>query len=432
MKSLSIQLFFKPGKWIFPAIIVLCLFPLLLGILPGWKKMQSDFPNYFVAASIVVEGQNADSLYHSDWFQNQLYSHGFSEQGKFSPFPPPTAFILLPFVGFDALTAKRIWLIFNILLIIPIVLLMSRITGLPGPMSLLIFLMSGMALVNNLYLGQMYLMLLLFLLTSYFLVLKGYASSTGFFLGTGIAIKYFPLVFIPTLISERRWKTLLSASAVFLLFHIVALILLGSNVYSDYFHNVLFQHLNGNLEGQSPWSSSFQSWNSLGHQLFLSDNIENPHPYFPSEKMYVVYKFFIYSFTLIAGVILYLKFRKQPDFIEASLSLTAMTILVLSPASASYHGLLLLFPVSLMGNILLVRGNARGFILLILLTGLIGFLPWLLEVLSIRSTSIALTYTRLWLNAILYVVIYIQLFNYSKSNPLDVITGSSPNRGVIN
>ena len=431
MKSLSEQQFFKPGKWIFPAIIVLCLFPLLLGVLPGWKKMQSDFPNYFVASSIVVEGQNADSLYHTDWFQNQLYSHGFSEQGKFSPFPPPTAFILLPFVGFDALTAKRIWLIFNLLLIVPIILLMSRIIGLSVPMSLLLFLLSGMALVNNLYLGQMYLLLLLILLTSYFLVLKGYASSTGFFLGTGIAIKYFPLVFIPTLISERRWKTLLSTFLVSLILNILAFIILGSKVYADFLDNVLFQHLNGNLDGQSPWSSSFQSWNSLGHQLFLTNNIENPHPFFPSEKMYVVFKILIYAFTLSAGVYLYFKFRKQLDFIEASLSMTAMTILLLSPATASYHGLLLLFPVTLMGNILLVRGNVRGFILLIFLTGLIGFLPWLLEVLSIRSTSLALAYTRLWLNTILYVVIYIQLFNYSKGNPLDVITGSFSNQDVI-
>ena len=431
MKSLSVQLFLKPGKWIFPVIIVLCLFPLLLGVLPGWKKMQSDFPNYFVASSIVIEGQNADSLYHSEWFQNQLYSHGFSEQGKFSPFPPPTAFILLPFVGFDALTAKRIWLIFNLLLIIPIVLLMSRIIGLSGPMSLLIFLLSGMALVNNLYLGQMYLLLLLILFTSYFLVLKGYASSTGFFLGTGIAIKYFPVVFIPTLISERRWKTLLASFFVFLMLNILAFIILGSKVYADFLDNVLFQHLNGNLDGQSPWSSSFQSWNSLGHQLFLYDNNENPHPCFPSEKMYVVFKFLIYAFTLISGAYLYFKYRKQPDFIEASLSLTSMTILFLSPATASYHGLLLLFPITLMGNILLVRGNARGFILLIFLTGLIGFLPWLLEVLSIRSTSLVLAYTRLWLNTILYVVIYFQLFNYSKGNPLDVITGSFSNQDVI-
>lgn len=431
MRSLSEQLIFKKGKWIFPAIIVLCLFPLLLGILPGWKKMQSDFPNYFVGASIVIEGQNTDSLYHSEWFQNQLYSHGFSEQGKFSPFPPPTAFILLPFVGFDALTAKRIWLIFNLLLIIPIVLLMSRITGLSGSMSLLIFLLSGMALVNNLYLGQMYILLLLILFTSYFLVLKGYASSTGFFLGTGIAIKYFPVVFLPTLISERRWKTLLSSFLVFLILNILAFIILGSKVYSDYFHNVLFQHLNGNLDGQSPWSPSFQSWNSLGHQLFLIDKIENPHPFFPSEKMYVIFKFLIYFFTLISVAYLYFKFRKQPDFIEASLSLTSMTILLLSPASASYHSLLLLFPITLMGNILIVRENGRGFILLIFLTGLIGFLPWILEVLSLRSTSIILAYTRLWLNTILFVVIYLQLFKFSKSNPLDVITGSYSNQSVI-
>ena len=98
------------------------------------------------------------------------------ERGKFSPFPPPSALILVPFTGFDPLTAKRIGLVFNLLLILPITLLISRIAGIQMIGSLILLLLSGIALVNNLFLGQMYLLLLFMLFSAYFFLLKRSAS----------------------------------------------------------------------------------------------------------------------------------------------------------------------------------------------------------------------------------------------------------------
>lgn len=392
--------------------------------------MQSDFPNYFVSACLVAENQNTDSLYHKPWFQEQIYKHGMIETGKFSPFPPPTAFVLLPFTGFDSMTAKRIWLIFNVLLIIPIILLMKRISGLSVSGSAIIFLLTGIALVNNLVLGQLYLVILFLLFSGYFFLLKGYAGSTGIVLGTGIAAKYFPLVFIPTLVIEQRWKSLLSTGIVFLLINLLSVAVLGKQVYLDFFRSVLFQHLDGNLEGQSPWSASFQSWNSLGHRLFLPDKFENPNPVVESVALFYVFKYGILICTITASAWLFYKYKHQPDFVEGSLSLISITMLMLSPAGATYHGLLLLFPVTLMGTVLLGREKLRGWLVQLSILGLIGFLPPVLEKMNLSTVNLLFIYQRLVLYLAMYFTVYFQLLSIYRHQPVNPIKVKSPEPGM--
>ena len=411
------NLLLKTTRWSVSFVLILCLFPLFLGVLPGWKKMQSDFPNYFVSASLIANNENVDSLYHGSWFQNQIYQHGLTERGKFSPFPPPSALILVPFTGFDPLTAKRIGLVFNLLLILPITLLISRIAGIQMIGSLILLLLSGIALVNNLFLGQMYLLLLFMLFSAYFFLLKRSASSTGIFLGSGIAIKYFPLVFFPTLLAERKWKTMLSTVIVFFLIHLITVLLVGTHAYKDFFNTVFFQHLNGNLEGQSAWSVSFQSWNSLGHRLFLYDNIENPNPVFPSLLSYSIFKYSILLGLLSASGYLLMKYKGQADFTEASLALSSITVLTLSPAGATYHGILLLFPVTLMTAVLLVREKLKSWIFLLVLLSLIGFLPSFLEKTELFTQSILFKYMRLWIHFTMYLFIYFTLWKICHAYP---------------
>lgn len=408
------DLLFRTSKKSIGLLLILSLFPFVYGIIPGWKKMQSDFPNYYVSANLIANGKAVDSLYRADWFQNQIYSHGISEQGKFSPFPPPTALILTPIAGFDALSAKRIWLVFNILLLLPIVLLLHRISGLSISGSLILLLSCGVGLVNNFMLGQMYLLLLFILLSAYFFLLRGNAGSTGLLLGGGIAVKYFPLVFVPTLIAEKRWKSLASTAVMIALIHSVCMGIMGLQVYKEYILDVLFQHLNGNLSGQSSWSASFQSWNSLGHQLFLSHDVFNPKPLMNS---LVCFYFVKYGIPLLVGIFtarLFFLYKKQVDFIEASLAMVSVAVLLCSPAGATYHGILLLFPLGLQCRILIDRKMTNGILLVLFNLLLIGYLPPLLEKLTVAQYNLFFTYTRLWLYMSLYILMHWQLYKISR------------------
>jgi hypothetical protein len=68
------------------------------GIAPPLAKVGTDFPSDLTAAKIVADGGAVDRLYDIPWFQDQMrrYRIGGLSEGKFAPFPPPTALLLVP------------------------------------------------------------------------------------------------------------------------------------------------------------------------------------------------------------------------------------------------------------------------------------------------------------------------------------------------
>lgn len=394
--------------------LLLLIFPVSKGIVPGWRSVQSDFPNYYVSARLATEGRGGDSLYFNSWFQQEIYRYGMEEQGKFSPFPPPTAFVMLPVAGFDPLTAKRIWMIINVLLSVLGVFLLGRIAGISRLQAGILFLLTGIGLVNNLLLGQFYILLLVCLLGGYFFIRKGWPAGSGLLFGTGIAIKYFPVVVLPTLLFEKKYKTIWWTLAVIAVLNLVAVLVFGMQVYVRFFENVFFAHLDGRLEGQSAWAPAFQSWNALGHRLFLKDAIENPEPWIHSPVL-----FFFLKYGIILGVLLltastFKKIRKHPLFTEASLALVSMTAILLSPAGATYHGLLLLFPAALMGQVFAEEEKYLSWIPWIVFLALIGYLPPLISKITVSTGNNLLLFPRLWLQLGLYIVTVVQVSRMGK------------------
>src|SRR6202048_3099001 len=80
------------------------------GMVPAMSKIDSDFPNYFTAAKIVADGGNVERLYDDSCFQGQMrrYQIGKPSAGKFAPFPPPTALLLVPLAQLEPLSALRV------------------------------------------------------------------------------------------------------------------------------------------------------------------------------------------------------------------------------------------------------------------------------------------------------------------------------------
>src|SRR3989442_1984792 len=133
----------------------------------AFSKIDSDFPNYYTAARLVIEGGNLTSLYDDAWFQKQIEREGIDREGKFSPFPPLDAFIMIPIAHLSPQHALQAWTIVNVLLLGANILLLSKILGRGWVWSGLLFLGSGLALVNNFRLGQFYLALSLLLSAGY-------------------------------------------------------------------------------------------------------------------------------------------------------------------------------------------------------------------------------------------------------------------------
>jgi hypothetical protein len=343
------------------------------------------------------------NIYNDYWFQQKIFNYGILEAGKFSPFPPPTAFVMIPEALLSPISAKRVFLLLNFIALLIAAYLITKISsiGCIGAFNVILF--SGAGLANNFLLGQFYLILLLLILLGYLNFIKKNEYSAGIFWGIGAAVKYFPLIFIPILILKKNWKALGSLIIIFLLVNVIACLIFGTGVYVQFFREVLLSHLNGELSNQSKYSVQFQSWNSFLRNVFVYDRVENSSPLINSIFLFNFFRFLVYLVFPIVSILIIYKLRNHKDFFPISIIVLSLLVFVLSPASASYHILLLVLPVVLLLN-LSSEKNLFYSLIFISLFILIGFSPFLLNKINRQVLGLFFVYHRLWLEIILYLL----------------------------
>jgi hypothetical protein len=389
--------------------VILAFFHIRYGIIPGWNKINSDFPNYYTSSKLILEGKNMHNIYNDKWFQQKIYEYGINEPGKFSPFPPPTVFVLVPEAYFNPLTAKRIYLLINVILIFGISYLIRRITGFHLIDVFNIILLSGIALVNNFLFGQFYLVLLLLITLDYYFLNMSEKYTAGIFWGIGAAIKYVPVIYLPVVILKRKWKVFLSFLTTFIFINLLTMLVLGYEVYIRFFQTVLFSHLNGELSSQSKYAVQFQSWNSLLRNVFVYDKLENPNPLINNVFLFNSTRILVYLiFLILSGVIIY-RLRNNRNIVPFSFIILTILLFVLTPASASYHLLLLVIPVVLLLKLSEGRHTLYNIAFLVLYI-LICFSPFVINRIDRHGWGLILSYSRLWLEVILYIVSSVFVF----------------------
>jgi hypothetical protein len=195
-----------------------------------------------------------------------------------------------------------------------------------------IVLLSGHAIVNNFKFGQAYIALMLTLIMFVSDIEKGKQTESGLWLGTGIAVKYFPAVYVPVLIVRKQWRTILVAVAAVLVLLLTATMFLGWGTVIDFVARIAVPHLQGNIVGQSKDAVLFQSWNSLLRRAF----VEEGAGYLLG--LGVIYGALAYIFS--RGWKSLAHYAKQARFRQQFAYITVASFVIL-PASATYHFLLL-------------------------------------------------------------------------------------------
>jgi hypothetical protein len=402
LKSLK-EFSMRNAKWFSIFLLtVLSIFHFYYGIIPAWTRINSDFPNYYVSSKLLLEGKEFENIYDDEWFQQKINEYGISEPGKFSPFPPPTAFIMIPIASISPLAAKRAYIIINLIALFFIVYLLKKISGFSFIGSFNIILLSGAALVNNFLFGQFYLILLLLILLGYLNLIKNNETSAGISWGIGAAVKYYPLIYLPILFFKKRWETLISFTTTVIFINLAALIFFGAEAYVFFFKKVLLSHFNGELSSQSEYAVQFQSWNSFLRNLFAYDSAENTSPLISSLFLFNFSRVIIYLFFTAAAFFVLNRLKVSREFIPAAVIVLSLLVFVLSPASATYHLLLMILPVVLL---LKHSGKNNKFSsAIILLYILIGFLPFFINKMGSSNFPLFLKYYRLWLEVILFFI----------------------------
>lgn len=358
----------------------LTFFLAVRGLVPAMSKIDSDFPGYFTSAKIVAEGGDVGRLYDNAWFQDQMrrYQVGKPSEGKFAPFPPPTALLLVPLAQLKPLNALRVVTGVSVLCLVCAIVLLARILSWSLIDSAVFILLSGNAVIGALRLGQPYILVSLSCVLGYYAYVKGRPVLAGVCFGLFSPIKYFPVVIITYFAFRREWKVVLGGATAILAVALISIGVLGWKVHEDFLSFVLGNHLVAKLSMQDPFTASFQSFDTLFRRLFVFDATLNPQPWIALPGLQVIGVIIAKASIFLAGIATLVKLARDAVGIATapSVGLLGVLTLLLAPATATYHFALLWLPVGLLVDYFFRQRTPMRAYFILGIYALIGFFPY--------------------------------------------------------
>jgi len=357
---------------------------LVKGIVPAVSEIDADFPGYYTGARIVIDRQDTSKLYDDAWFRAQMRRYGLESPknpGKFAPFPPPTALLLVPLARLEPLIALRVLTAISVLCLILTTFLLARMLPWQALDSALFILSSGVGIISCLRFGQPYILVSASCVLGYYLYLKGKPWLAGICLGVFVPLKYYPVFILAYLGFRGQWKVVLGGAAVILGIALLSISVLGWQVHQIFLASVLGNHLTGHLSLQAngtPFTAVYQSFDTLFNRLFIFDPENNPQPLLAAPLLRTLSVLITKAGLLLIAVATLIKVSRPvtADAAAPSIGILGVLVLLIAPATATYTFTLLWLPVALLLHYFLSRG-ARGAAYFLLSTYvLIGFVPY--------------------------------------------------------
>jgi hypothetical protein len=417
-RQVPMHLFFKRPVALL-LFAALAFFLAARGMVPAMTKMDTDFPNYFTAAKIVADGGDVERLYDDSWFQGQMrrYQIGKPSKGKFAPFPPPTALLLVPLTQLEPLSALRVMTGVSTLCLVCSIILLARILSWSFVDSAVFVFLSGNAVLGALRLGQPYILVSTSCILGYYAYLKGRPVLAGVCFGLFSPIKYFPVVILIYFAFRKEWKLVLGGAAAILVVASVSVGVLGWKIHEDFLSSVLGNHLIANLSMQDPFTASFQSFDTLFRRLFIFDPTANPQPWIALPRLQGVSVFITKASIFLAAIGTLIKLARSGvgTATAPSIGLLGILTLLLAPATATYHFALLWLPVGLLINYFLQQRASVGAYVILGIYSVIGFFPYRFTIpFEGRGGLTVLAYPRLFLLLAMFVACVYCIWNQAE------------------
>jgi len=174
----------------------------------GWTRISTDFPNYYTAAVAVRHHDPLPNIYDWTWFARQMSYAGIENQlGGYVPQSPATMLPMVPIAGFPPLTAKRIWLVLNLILLPVVIGILARMTGVRWEYLAVLLLCGYRSLMTNFVYGQYYIFLLFLLTLTLYSFARNRDGLSGFFSGATFALKLYPGPLLIYFAAKRAWTS---------------------------------------------------------------------------------------------------------------------------------------------------------------------------------------------------------------------------------
>jgi alpha-1,2-mannosyltransferase len=392
------------------------------GIAPPMAKLGTDFPSYLTAAKIVADGGDVDRLYDNSWFQQQMrrYQIGEPSEGKFAPFPPPTALLLVPLTALSPLNALRVTTAISVLCLIGSIVLLAQILSWSIVDSAVFVLLSGFAVLNALRFGQPYILVSFACILGYYAYLNARPWTAGICFGLFSPIKYFPVILLIYFACRKEWKVAFGGAITILAVASLSVGVLGWRIHEDFLTSVLGNHLIAQLSMQDPYSASFQSLDTLFRRLFVFDAVSNLQPLASMPMLQIVGVPFTKALLLLAAAAALVKLARGAigPVVAPSIGIIGILVLLIAPATATYHFVLLWLPVGLLANYFL-RDRAPAYAYLLVCTyALIGFFPYRVTAqFEGRGALTVLAYPRLLLLLAMFTICICFIWRKPESEP---------------
>ena len=316
-------------------------------------KLNTDFPNYYLAARIAHEGSDTARLNEWVWLQREKDHRALDARIiGLVPITPFSTLVMWPLTGLAPLTAKHVWLLVNLALLVPLCWLLRALTGLPYRRIALIFALS-FPLHRNLLYGQFYLLLLLLIVAGCWAYLREYYVLAGALVAIAAAAKIFPVLFFIFFVQRRAWRALVAGTVTGLASLAVSVAVFGWNLHRTYLHEVLPWTLRG--EALPPYVAASASISSVLHYLFLAEPQWNPQPWHSSPLCYALLQPTLQMLALAPAILLIRRQDRTDGRILLEWSALLVASVAISTLPASYHFVLLALPVCVLAALLLQR-----------------------------------------------------------------------------
>lgn len=388
------------------------------GFIPAWKTLNSDFPDYYLAARLYHQGYSLNHIYDWTWFERQKDHAGIERSVvTFTLLTPLSLLPVLPFSSLPPLPAKHCWLLVNLMLLGLTGYFLRQMTQLNTRRVALLIFLCMIPLRTNFHNGQEYVLLLFLLTLAAWCYLRRRPVAAGAVLAVAAVLKIYPAVFIFFFARKKQW-----GGAISLLVGTIALWMLSAGLFGFetirvYFTQVLPWPLRA--EGQDPYSLTWNSFSALFHRLFVTEPDLNPHPMVHLPAAYAFLQPICQALIFVPCLWLLHSSRSDPEREKLDWGVYVAMLLILSTNPVSYDFNLLIITAVFAFDFLVRAGRRREARAVVVLYSLVCFPVYRWAQVSTAGFHLLLAFPRLWAMTALWICLLAVLW---RSRPQQTIS----------